>query len=221
MDYKILEQNNPNNEEYFLTILLRNLKELDYSLTRYLVEDFYREEEITRTNVMDDLAKVSNICNFILDEAKYDKDYYNDFMEEKIIHANNIHNAWYALCKIRQLLESYVDQLGIRMNLNLGFSFNSCNFAGLEILYRKKINDYATSVFELLTVTTHDGKAFQVRKCRNFYEKSSFPLDEYRKNINTTFTYDDVDKVVAKVSELCLDFKENLLEEEENVKDKK
>ena len=58
MDYKILEQNNPNNEEYFLTILLRNLKELDYSLTRYLVEDFYREEEITRTNVMSDIAKI-------------------------------------------------------------------------------------------------------------------------------------------------------------------
>ncbi len=216
MDYKILEQNNPNNEEYFLTILLRNLKELDYSLTRYLVEDFYREEEITRTNVMDDVAKISNICNFILKETQYDKDYYDDFMEEKIIHANNIHNAWCSLCKIRQLLESYVDQLGIRMNLNLGFSFNSCNFASLEILYREKINDYSIHTFHLLTITTHDGKDFQIHKCRSFYEKSSFPLDEYRKNINTTFTYDDIDKVIAKVSELCLDFKENLLEEVEN-----
>ena len=212
MDFEMLKKNNPNDEEYYFKVLLRNLKDLDNDLTKYLIQDFYKYEEKTRTNILDDIAMVSNICNFILDKAKYDETYYKDFMEEKINHSYNIYKSWESLGKIKQLLEKY--KIDIRFNKGFDFNIGICNYASIKILYSEEIREHSYQVFHIFSISTHDGSQFQINKCGDYYKKLNYSNFE-RSNDMDRFVYNSINETVEKIKELYLDFQEKLSKEKE------
>lgn len=207
---ELLKTNNPNDTIYCLRLLLKQMKKVDYCLTNYLVEDIYRPNEISLSEIMAKIAETANMCEYILKKIQFeDLTYYRTFMQDTVEQAKEIHDSWNAFLCIREKLEEYKDVLKFDdIYLNKGFGFYHCNFSFLEILYRKKLDDHSTLTFSILTVTTHDGREFQIKKTREFYEKSGLPLDDFRKNIDTTFTFENLNEAVEKIKYLCLDFKE-------------
>lgn len=213
MDFEMLEKNNPNDEEYYFKVLLRNLKDLDNDLTKYLVQDFYKYEEKTRKNILDDIAMVSNICKYILEETEYEHNHFDNLMEDKINHSYNIYKSWESLGKIKQLLEKY--KIDISFNKGFDFGFGICNYASINILYSEEIGERSYQVFYIFSISTHDGSQFRINKSGDYYKKLNYSNFERSNDTDRYVVYDSINETVEKIKELYLDFQEKLSKEKE------
>lgn len=213
MDFELLEKNKPNDEEYYLKVLLRNLKTLDNNLTKYLVQDFYENEKTTKKDIFNDIAVISNICKYILEDAECTHNYFDNFMEDKIEHSYNVYKAWESLGKIKQLLEKH--QIKISFNKGFDFGFGICNYASITVLYSEEIRERSWQTFCIFSISTHDGKKFQVDKCGDYYKKLNYTNFECYNDEDRCFVYDNINEVVEKIKELYLDFQDKLNKEKE------
>lgn len=213
MDFEMLEKNYPNNEEYYFKVLLRNLKDLDNDLTKYLVQDFYKYEEKTRKNILDDIAVISNICKYILEGIEYDFTHFDNFMEDKINHSYNVYKSWESLGKIKQLLEKY--KIDISFNKGFDFGIGICNYASIKILYSEEIGERSYQVFHIFSISTHDGSKFQINKCGDYYKKLKYSNFERSNATDGYVVYDSINETVEKIKELYLEFQKKLVEEKE------
>lgn len=208
MDFELLEKNKPNDEEYYLKILLRNLKTLDNNLTKYLVQDFYTYEETTKKDIFNNIAGISNICKYILEETEYAHNHFDNFMEDKINHSYNVYKSWESLGKIKQLLEKY--KIEISFNKGFDFGIGICNYASINIVYSEEIRERSYQVFHIFSISTHDGNKFQVGKCGDYYKKLNYTNFERSNDEDRRIFYDNINETVEKVKELYLDFQNKL-----------
>lgn len=206
-----LLKNNPENIEYLYKILLRNIKELDENLTKYLVQDFFRYEDTLEKDIIIDIQVINDMTNLILDRVKEIKnekgEEYNNYFEED---AKNLLEtskerflAWRRILTIQEALIKKYDTYKISIVFNKGydFGFGSCNFCGLNIDYiEKKENVHHHKT--IINISTTNGEHFRILKCEEYYKIAQLDLEKYRLNIDREITCINCLETVNEIEKL-------------------
>lgn len=209
--------NDPNSNDYVYKLLLRELKDLDSSLTKFLVRDFYEKEKTSNDDVMCSIKVINDITNYILEKRKgiEGADYRNYFegqTEGYINHSNMIHKAWCKMLAIKEHLTNKLDSEKFSLEFNKGFSFEfvgSSNYCSIHISYIEE-TERCRNYIHIISITTTNGENFSIYKSEEYYKLANLDLENYRKNIDRCISCDSWRLVVGNVIKLA-----NVLEKEE------
>lgn len=206
--------NNPNSEDYVYKLLLRELKDLDSSLTKFLVRDFYENEKTSNDDVMCSIEVINDITNYILEKRKEveGEDYRNYFegqTEKYINYSNIINNSWSKMLSIKEHLTNKLDGEKFSLKFNKGFSFEfigSSNYCSIHISYIEETERCRNYIY-IIGITTTNGENFSIYKSEEYYKLANLDLENYRKNIDRSISCDSWMEVVCNVVNLanCLE----------------
>lgn len=199
---EIINEERVYSSNYFLKILLRNMKELDKTLTNYLVEDYYDGEKVGKKDLCRNLLSFTDLINYVVSseplENDFDglsedlKNYYNGNAESRFKQAENIENSWYLLLKIKNNLCELRPNSNIRYVFNPGYNFGigNCNFCSIGVIYDKEISKNSYRAYTILNLSSNTGENVTVRKCKDYYELAGLDMKEYHQNINVLESFD-------------------------------
>ena len=199
---EIINEERVYSSDYFLKTLLRKMKELDSTLTNYLVEDYYDGEKVAENDLRKNLLSFTDLINYVVSSETLNNDfnglsedlkkYYNGNAEEHFEYTENIENAWYLLLKIKNNLHELSHNPNIRYIFNPGYNFGigNCNFCSITVMYDKEISKNSYRAYTILNLSSNTGENVQVRKCKDYYELAGLDMKEYRQNIDVLKVFD-------------------------------
>lgn len=215
MNLEDLKNNDYRKNEYWYKRLLRDLKDLDSKLTKYLVNDFYHYEDTDEEDIITEIKSINDITTFILDKIKVEKaeneESYKNYIEgrtsENFEHIGNIHRAWLNMIKLRDKLKDLNKNRNICVNFSKGYDFGLgySNYCNLTIGYLTKESEHCTRQRNIIGITTTTGKSFRLFKYDDYY-KLTFPNDDdvqrTNKRIKEETAFENIEEVVEEVEQI-------------------
>lgn len=207
MEREELLKNNPNNLEYLYKKLLRNIKSLDNTLTKYLVQDFFKYEDTREKDIIVEIQSINDMTNFILQKIQKNveengEEYDNFFIgdTQKILNATNGQfNAWNKMLLIEKELKNKVNIPNISISFNKGydFGFGISNYCSIRIDYveiRKNCHHHKT----IVSITTTNGNNFRIYKCEEYYKIAKLDLENYRLNVDRELSFNNYNETIEE-----------------------
>lgn len=227
MNLEELDKNDYRYNEYWYKYLLRNIKNLDSVLTKYLVGDFYHYNSITKDNIIDEIQNINDITNFILDGIKEQKEnneeeYKNYFIgdtNEAYKDRARQFDAWRKLLEIIEILNKQNNKNKINISFNKGYDFGPgyTNFCSIKIFYLATINNCTYSK-QIMEISTTSGKIIDLYTLDTYYEILYPNIDKIQRQnmlIKARQEFDNKNDVIEAAQALIDEFLEKINKEDE------
>lgn len=216
-----------NTNTYWYKRLLREIKELDTTLTYHLVNDKYHNLDYDEESVIKDIKIINDMTNFILNKIKKKKiengeeynNYYLGDTEKHYEAVKDIHNAWESLDYLKDEIdkEQYKHIL-TRKNKGYDFGWGYSNFCSLEI-QGKDVENNCTTTYQILGITTIQGKHFGVYASEEYikrvYKDLTDDVQISNKKISLRKDFSTKEEAIEYVKELIKLFDDNYDKEQE------
>ena len=196
---------------YMLKKLAVDIKELDKTLTKYLIDDMYNPKEVDKKKVFNEISYIKNLLEYISQEYK------NEIMEQEELYeqndiirifdcSKNIREVWSTLLEIKEKIGTK-ENIEISHEKGFDFGFGYSNYSSLRIYHITKI-DHCHNYKQIINVSTTTGKMFRIFKCEEYYKLLNLDMEDYRRNINREFSCDTIEETIEKINELLIPFED-------------
>lgn len=194
---------------YMLKKLAIDIKELDKTLTKYLIDDMYNPKEVDKTKVFNEISYIKNMLEYISQEYKNENMEQKELYEQEDIirkfdYSKNVREVWRTLLEIKKELVAK-ENIEINHEKGFDFGFGSSNYSSLRIYHIKKV-DHCRNYKQIINVSTTTGKIFRIFKCEEYYKLLNLDMENYRKCIDREISCDTIEETIKNINELLIPF---------------
>ena len=195
------------NTNYMLKRLAVDIKDLDKTLTQYLINDIYKPKEVDKIKVFNEISYIKNMLEYISQKYKeetmqQDELYSLGDIIEMFAYVENEKMAWDSLLEIKDKVNKK-ENIKIEHDKGFDFGFGSSNFSSLSIRYLEKIDNSIYSK-QILNISTTNGKIFRIFKNEEYYELLNLDKEDYRRNINREISCNTIEETVENIDKLLI-----------------
>lgn len=195
------------NTNYMLKRLAVDIKDLDKTLTQYLINDIYKPKEVDKIKVFNEISYIKNMLEYISQRYKeetmqQDELYSLEDIIEMFAYVENEKMAWDSLLEIKDKVNKK-ENIKIEHDKGFDFGFGSSNFSSLSIRYLEKIDNSIYSK-QILNISTTNGKIFRIFKNEEYYELLNLDKEDYRRNINREISCNTIEETVENIDKLLI-----------------
>ena len=195
------------NTNYMLKRLAVDIKDLDKTLTQYLINDIYKPKEVDKIKVFNEISYIKNMLEYISQKYKeetmqQDELYSLEDIIEMFAYVENEKMAWDSLLEIKDKVNKK-ENIKIEHDKGFDFGFGSSNFSSLSIRYLEKIDNSIYSK-QILNISTTNGKIFRIFKNEEYYELLNLDKEDYRRNINREISCNTIEETVENIDKLLI-----------------
>lgn len=195
------------NTNYMLKRLAVDIKDLDKTLTQYLINDIYKPKEVDKIKVFNEISYIKNMLEYISQKYKeetmqQDELYSLEDIIEMFAYVENEKRVWDSLLEIKDKVNKK-ENIKIEHDKGFDFGFGSSNFSSLSIRYLEKIDNCIYSK-QILNISTTNGKIFRIFKNEEYYELLNLDKEDYRRNINREISCNTIGETVENIDKLLI-----------------
>lgn len=195
------------NTNYMLKRLAVDIKDLDKTLTQYLIGDMYKPKKVDKIELFNEISYIKNMLEYISQEYKKETMENNELysledIEEIFDCSKIVRKVWTCLLEIKDKINKK-ENIEIKHEKGFDFGFGSSNFSSLSIRYLEKIDNCIYSK-QILNISTTNGKIFRIFKNEEYYKLLNLDMEDYRKNINREISCNTIGETVENIDKLLI-----------------